>query len=96
MSAVSRLGDLCSGHGCFPPRPNSTASGNVFTNNIATHRQGDEWHPHCCPDNGCHSSTTVAGSNTVYVNGKQMARIGDSVGCGSVIAQGSGNVFCGG
>lgn len=96
MPSVSRLGDKCSGHGCFPPRPNSSASGNVFTNGIPTHRQSDSWLPHCCPNNGCHGSVTSAGSSSVYVNGLQIARIGDPVACGSVIAQGSGNVFAGG
>jgi len=32
----------------------------------------------------------------VYVNGLQMGRIGDPVACGSTVAEGSSNVFCGG
>lgn len=96
MPAVSRLGDFDTGHGCFPPRPNNSASGNVFTNGIATHRQDDGWHPHCCPNNGCHGSVTSSGSSSVFVNGRPIARIGDPVACGSTIAQGSGNVFAGG
>ena len=32
----------------------------------------------------------------VRVNGKQLARIGDPVACGSTVAQGSANVFAGG
>jgi uncharacterized Zn-binding protein involved in type VI secretion len=32
----------------------------------------------------------------VFVNGKQLGRIGDPVACGSAIASGSGNVFAGG
>jgi uncharacterized Zn-binding protein involved in type VI secretion len=94
MPATTRIGDSCSGHSCYPPRPNVEGSGNVFVNNISVHRQDDAWHPHCC-DGSCHSSETASGSSSVYVNGKQMARIGDPVKCGSVIAQGSGNVFCG-
>lgn len=96
MPAVTKLGQLCTGHGCYPPRVNSSASGNVFTNGIPTHRQGDSWVPHGCGDCSPHSSTTASGSSTVYVNGKQIARIGDPVSCGSKIAQGSGNVFAGG
>jgi uncharacterized Zn-binding protein involved in type VI secretion len=35
------------------------------------------------------------GSGKVFVNGKPLARIGDDVNCGSVAAQGSGDVFSG-
>nr|WP_083100694.1 PAAR domain-containing protein [Pseudophaeobacter leonis] len=38
----------------------------------------------------------AVGSNTVYVNGKQIGRIGDPVDCGSAVAVGSGDVFAGG
>lgn len=92
---ICRLGDLCSGHTCWPPRVNNQASPNVFVNNIAVHRQGDAWSLHCCPDNGCHTSTLQAGSSTVYINNKQCGRIGDPVVCGSTVAQGSSTVFAG-
>lgn len=94
MPAVTRKGDVCTGHGCWPSRPNDEGSGNVFVNNIPAHRQGDHWPTHCCGP-ACHDSNLAAGSGTVYVNGKQLARIGDPVACGSVVAQGSGNVFAG-
>ena len=94
MPAVHRLGDIGSGHGCYPPRPNAAASGNVFANSIGIHRQSDAWSSHCCVD--CHTSILAAGSSTVYVNSLQCARIGDPVACGSVCATGSGNVFAGG
>jgi uncharacterized Zn-binding protein involved in type VI secretion len=95
MPAVTRLGDQCSGHGCFPPRPNVQASNNVFVNGLGVHREDDGWASHCCGI-PCHSSILEAGSSKVYVNGKQMCRIGDPVECGSIVAQGSGNVFAGG
>lgn len=97
MPAVSRLGDNCTGHGCWPPRPSTGASPNVRVNGIAAHRQGDAWAPHTCPTiPETHASVLAAGSTTVRVNGKQLARIGDPVGCGSTVAQGSANVFAGG
>jgi uncharacterized Zn-binding protein involved in type VI secretion len=37
----------------------------------------------------------ASGSGTVFVNGKALARVGDSVACGSAAAQGSSNVFAG-
>lgn len=95
MPAVSRLGDMCTGHGCFPPRPSTGGSGNVFVNGIPVHRQGDGWATHCCGPS-CHASVLASGSGSVFVNGKAIARIGDPVACGSAVSQGSSNVFAGG
>jgi uncharacterized Zn-binding protein involved in type VI secretion len=94
MPAVTRLGDVCTGHGCFPSRPNVSASPNVFVNGIPVHRVGDSWDTHCC--GVCHSSVLASGSATVFANIKQVGRIGDAVACGSTVASGSGNVFAGG
>ncbi len=94
MPAVARLGDKCSGHGCFPPRANDSASSDVFVNGIGAHRVGDTWVEHTC-NKKTHDSTLSVGSSTVFVNGKAVGRIGDDVACGSVIAQGSPNVFSG-
>lgn len=91
MPGVSRLGDVCTGHGCFPSRPSTGASPNVFVNGIPVHRQGDSWAPHCCVT--CHGSVLAAGSPNVFVNGMEIARIGDPVACGSAVATGSGDVF---
>lgn len=94
MPAATRLGDECSGHGCFPPRVNDEGSSDVFINGIPAHRVGDHWVTHCCGP-ACHDSVCATGSSTVFVNGKPAARIGDLVACGSAIAQGSPNVFFG-
>jgi len=96
MPGASRLGDMGSGHASWPPRPNDEASTDVFVNSIGSHRQGDHWATHCNPQPECHDSTLAAGSSTVYVNGKQMSRIGDPIACGSTITEGSTNVFVGG
>lgn len=97
MPAVHLLGGMCSGHACYPPRNNLQASGNVFAESIAVHRQGDMWSVHCCGSPpSCHTSVLAKGSSTVYVNGKQCARLGDPVACGSVTVDGAGTVFAGG
>ena len=94
MPAVTRSGDACTGHDGFPPRPSSSASGDVFVNGIAVHRQGDSWSSHGC---GSTSHAVLAsGSGTVFVNGKMIGRIGDPVDCGSTVAEGSSDVFAGG
>lgn len=89
-----RLADLSMGH-CFPPRPNISASTNVFINRRGSHRVGDVWPTHCCGD-ACHSSVSVAGSKTVYVNGRQQMRITDLLSCGELAGPGSPNVYAGG
>lgn len=95
-SSVTRLGDLCSGHGPWPPRPSTSASPDVFVNGIPVHRQGDSWAVHCDPQPACHAGMLASGSGTVFVNGKQIGRVGDPVDCGSIVATGSGDVFAGG
>lgn len=97
MPAVTRQGDICTGHGCWPSRPSVAGSPNVFVNGIPAHRQGDGWAAHTCPAiPETHASVLASGSSTVYVNGKQLGRIGDPVACGSSVASGSGDVFAGG
>ena len=94
MAAATRLGDVCTGHGCFPPRPNDEASDNVFINGIGAHRLGDHWVTHCCTII-CHDGVAAEGSSTVFINGKAAVRIGDMISCGSASAEGSPNVFFG-
>lgn len=96
MPPVTRLGDVCTGHASWPPRPNTSASPNVFVNSIAVHRKGDSWAVHCNHQPVCHASVLASGSGTVFTNNIDTARIGDPVACGSSVAQGSPNVFAGG
>tara|TARA_B100001250_G_scaffold184678_1_gene158857 strand:- start:37645 stop:37926 length:282 start_codon:yes stop_codon:yes gene_type:complete len=93
MPAVTRFGDAdvshCSGmtrEGCSP---------NVFVNNIAVSRQGDNNTGHLLPGVPCpsHSAPIATGSTTVFVNGVGCGRVGDAT-CTSV-AEGSDNVFAG-
>lgn len=91
---VTRLGDHCTGHACFPPRPTAAASPNVYANFIAVHRRTDAWSVHCC-GSSCHSSVLASGSSTVFANFLDVCRIGDPVACGSASAQGSPNVYAG-
>lgn len=95
MPAVTRIGDSCTGHGAFPPRPSTSGSGNVYANGVAVHRQGDGWASHCNSTPICHSGNLASGSSTVYANGQQLGRIGDPVDCGSSVATGSGDVYAG-
>jgi uncharacterized Zn-binding protein involved in type VI secretion len=97
MAGVTRQGDACTGHGCWPPRASTGASPSVYVNGIAVHRQGDAWAAHTCPSiPQTHASVLANGSTTVFANGKALGRIGDPVACGSSVAAGSANVFAGG
>lgn len=100
MPPVTRQGDSCSGHECFPPRNSTSGSPNVYVNGIPAHRQGDSWAVHACTHpnipHGSHDSVLASGSSSVYVNSRQLGRIGDPVACGSNVASGSKNVYAGG
>lgn len=94
MPAITRLGDVCTGHGCWPSRPSSGASATVFADGIAVHRLGDGWAPHTCPSiPETHAGALASGSPTVFADGVAVGRIGDAVSCGSSVATGSGTVF---
>lgn len=94
MPAQSFLGALCTGHGCFPPRPSSGASPDFFVNGIAALRVGDPYPAHCCGP-VCHDGAVSTGSTTFFINGQPAARIGDLVSCGSAVAQGMPDFFVG-
>lgn len=96
MPAAARKADKCTGHGCFPPRPNVQASSNVFVNSRGSMRVGDMFAAHCCPKKGCHTAPLAKGSSTVRINGRKAGRRGDKVGCGSAVMTASSNVFIGG
>lgn len=95
MAAAARFGDRCTGHGCFPSRPNAEGSPTVFVNGRGWHRVGDGWQPHGCAVCPPHGGALAQGSNTVFVNGRPAGRVGDPVDCGSRVAEGSLNVFAG-
>lgn len=83
MPGVARVGDACSGHGCWPPRGIASGSPNVTVNGIACARTGDDHASHTCPAiPETHSGSCGTGSSTVTVNGMPIYRAGDPVTCG--------------
>jgi len=93
MAAVTRQGDLDTGHDLCPPTALVGCSGNVFINGKGCGRVGDAYAPHGCPDHPPHSGVISSGSGTVFINSIPCGRIGDAVSCGGAVAQGSANVF---
>lgn len=96
MPAVTRVGDNDTGHDACPPRPLDTGSGDVYVNGIKCGRQNDAYVPHGCIVHAPHSGVIASGSSTVYVNRRQVGRIGDPVSCGGSVDVGSSNVYAGG
>lgn len=99
MPAVARIDDtILTGHGCTPQTTIIGPSENVFVNNRGVERRGDPTKVHSFGGRRCssvHSAQINAGSSTVFVNNKPLARVNDSVDSG-FITSGSPNVFAGG
>lgn len=90
---VHRKCDVCSGHGCWPPRPLITGSKNVYVNNRQMGRMTDLYPDHCCID--CHPGAVADGSKVTYANNLRVARHSDPVTCGSTCMEHSPNVKSG-
>lgn len=90
MPEVCRLGDICTGHGDWPPRPNVEGDDHLMINGLPVHCEGHRWAVHCNTQPQCHDSVLAAGSSFLEVNGRRVGRVGDPVACGSVVATGDG------
>lgn len=91
---AGRLGDVHSGHSCFPPSPCTKGSNNVSINGKPAMRVTDTFVPHCCGPS-CHTPYLGMGSSTVIINGLPAGRLGDTTTCGASVMVGSGNVLIG-
>jgi uncharacterized Zn-binding protein involved in type VI secretion len=98
MPAIARIGDsISTGHGCDGATTLTGPSGDVFANELGVERAGDPTVSHRVSGRGCsvsHVAAINAGSGTVFVNSRPVARIGDSADAGSITG-GSGTVFAG-
>jgi uncharacterized Zn-binding protein involved in type VI secretion len=102
VPAVTRDGDATTtGHGCSATTTVTGPSTDVFCNSKGVERKTDPTAAHTIPNSASppvcvsHSGAVInAGSGTVFVNGKAIARIGDSCDGGNITG-GSSNVFAG-
>ena len=101
MPAVTRDGDATTtGHGCNTTTTVTGPSTDVFCNSKGVERKGDPTAAHTIPNGASppvcipHSASITEGSETVFVNGKAIARITDACD-GGEITSGSNNVFAG-
>jgi uncharacterized Zn-binding protein involved in type VI secretion len=101
MPGVARQGDSVStGHGCDSTTTLTGPTGesaHVYVNGIAVECVGDPTQDHAYGGKNCsahHTAAINAGSGTVIVGGKALARIGDSCDSGSIVG-GSSDVIAG-
>ena len=94
MKNVSRIGDIHSGHQCFPPTPGIKGSNNVLVNGRQCLTVGSSFAPHRCPKP--HPVRAATGYSKVLVNGKPICRVSSKTACGATVVMGSANVVVGG
>lgn len=99
MSAIVRLGDMSTGHGCFPPTPLvTTPIQKTYVNGVlagvadpscqfAAHTCGLTTHPQQ------ERYPIPNPNNKTFIEGYPIAVIGDDIACGDAIAEGSANTF---
>lgn len=98
MPAVSRLGDMSTGHDCFPPTELiQTPVSKTFFNGIKASVVDEtcQHAPHSCGIT-THEGVTrspSSGSSKTFIEGRPAVRIGDNIACGDAIAEGSTNSF---
>jgi uncharacterized Zn-binding protein involved in type VI secretion len=92
----ARLGDLAipTPVHTYPPHAIIEGSKDVFINNLPAARMGDMLAPHGC-STPPESIKIAKGSLTVFINGMPAARITDPTTCGTIIGEGSMDVFSG-
>ena len=95
MPKAAKLLDIGAAHGCFPPTPIISGSGDVSINGFPAARKGDPLIPHACGNCPPHPRSISAGSATVSINGKAAARADDAIGCGGSISGGSADTLIG-
>lgn len=98
MPAVVRLGDMSTGHACYPPTQlvKTTATKSYINGKLvglkdpqsqfATHVCGNTVHPQS-------QRYIIGGATKSFIEGKPIARIGDDISCGDACAQGSNDSF---
>jgi len=100
MPAVTRVGDLSTGHEGYPPSAVTTPNNStVYANGILVAVKGGSFATHTKPKSPTHfegaERLITGGSETVFVENEKVTRIGDDIADGDASAQGSPNVFAG-
>jgi len=94
MPPITRITDIGSEHGCYPPTQAIEGSSNVIACGKGVFRKGDSLEPHSCGDS-THNRHSEGSSSTVFVNSKGVVRVGDAVDCGGEMITGCSKVIVG-
>ena len=96
MPAQCRLGDMSTGHGCFPPTAVNGAVASKTTVEGSAAAMKDSTHPpHSCDSTVNSGRKISSGSGKTTIEGKPAARIGDPISCGDAMGQGASKTFFG-
>ena len=82
-------------HDQCPNVPLVTASADVFVNGRGAGRVTDSYAGHSCFIHEPHQDHIAQGSDSVFVNGLPVARVGDITDYGGVVVEGSPDVWAG-
>lgn len=98
MPAVSRIGDMSTGHDCFAPTSliSTPVSKTYFNGKLVSVVDNECLHaPHTCglTTHTGETRSPSSGASKTFIEGKPAARIGDNIACGDAIAEGSSNSF---
>jgi uncharacterized Zn-binding protein involved in type VI secretion len=100
MPGVATSSTSSTGHACFPPtNSQGPYASTAFFNGNAVQLVGHTMYiQHAC-GRTIHPNAArkvSSGSSTFFFEGKAVARIGDNIACGDMIAEGSSDAFVGG
>lgn len=100
MPGVATASTSSTGEGCFPPTDSQGpyASTSFFNGKAVQLVNKTMYIPHSCGTTTHSGSLRLIsqGSSTFFFEGFAVARIGDQIKCGDMIAEGSGDSFIGG
>ncbi len=98
MPAVSRLGDMSTGHGCFPPTaliqtPVSKTFFNGILAGVVSNACQHESHSCGIVVHEQSIRNPSSGASKTFIEANPAARIGDNITCGDACGEGSPNSF---
>lgn len=89
MPGVTRVGDKCTGHDGYEPKPLIEGSKTFKVDGRFVGLVGCHYEEHSKPNADTHQDYIAEGAPSVFIEGKPVARIGDKVSNGGTVAEGS-------
>lgn len=95
---TARIGSPTTGHECWPSTIICQGASTVIGASIPVSCIGHAAIPHTCvvTPNPSHGLVIASASSTVIVEGLPVARVGDYMSCGDIIADGAPTIISGG